>query len=61
MAYLATLISVRGALEKGRIPMSVGIWWVHGIFLLIGLVLLFWEPLCLRLASWHTARRLRHG
>ncbi|MDV7210676.1 LPS export ABC transporter permease LptF [Azotobacter beijerinckii] len=61
MAYLATLISVRGALEKGRIPMLIGLWWVHGIFLLIGLGLLFWEPLSLRLASRRAARGPSHG
>jgi len=61
MAYLAMLISVRSALEKGKIPMSIGIWWVHGIFLLIGLLLLFWDSLCLRLASRRAVRGASHG
>ena len=29
----------RGALEKGQIPPNVGLWWVHGVFLLVGLVI----------------------
>lgn len=53
MAYLALLIAMRGQLEKGRLPVALGLWWVHGLFLGIGLLLLYWEPLRLK---W-TARR----
>ena len=51
MAYLTILIAARGALEKGKLPASLGLWWVHGIFLVIGLGLLYWEPLQLKRAS----------
>ena len=51
MAYLTMLISVRGALEKGKIPIALGMWWVHGLFLLIGLGLMYWEPLRLKMAA----------
>ncbi|MHC6227157.1 LPS export ABC transporter permease LptF [Pseudomonas sp. X10] len=51
MAYLTMLISVRGALEKGKLPIALGMWWVHGLFLAIGLLLLYWEPLRLKLAA----------
>ena len=51
MAYLTILIAARGALEKGKLPASLGLWWVHGIFLVIGLGLLYWEPLKLKRAS----------
>lgn len=51
MAYLTILIAARGALEKGKLPMALGMWWVHLIFLAIGLALLYWEPLRLNLAS----------
>ena len=61
MAYLTILISARGALEKGRIPAALGLWWVHGIFLLIGLGLMYWEPLQLRRASRRAARGLDHA
>ncbi|MFC0711463.1 LPS export ABC transporter permease LptF [Azorhizophilus paspali] len=61
MAYLATLIAVRGELDKGKIPMLIGLWWVHGVFLLIALGLLFWEPLHLQLARRRAERSLNHG
>ena len=55
MAYLTILISARGALEKGKIPPALGLWWVHAIFLFIGLGLLYWEPLRLKMASRRAA------
>ncbi|WP_249677327.1 LPS export ABC transporter permease LptF [Pseudomonas abieticivorans] len=51
MAYLTILVAARGALEKGKIPASLGLWWVHVIFLVIGLGLMYWEPLRLNMAS----------
>lgn len=45
MTYLALLVAARGALDKGRIPPVLGLWWVHGIFFLIGMLMLYWEPL----------------
>ncbi|WPO99278.1 LPS export ABC transporter permease LptF [Pseudomonas sp. HR96] len=61
MAYLTILISARGALEKGRLPQSLGLWWVHAIFLVIGLGLMYWEPMRLKRASRRAARELRHA
>ncbi|PKA69143.1 lipopolysaccharide export system permease protein [Pseudomonas baetica] len=55
MAYLTILIAARGALEKGKIPPALGLWWVHAIFLVIGLGLLYWEPLRLKMASRRAA------
>lgn len=51
MAYLTMLIAARGALEKGKLPIELGLWWVHGLFLAIGLGLMYWEPLQLKRAS----------
>ncbi|MBB3101917.1 LPS export ABC transporter permease LptF [Azomonas macrocytogenes] len=45
MAYLASLIAVRGALNKGKLPLSLGFWWVHLLFLSIGLILFYWESI----------------
>lgn len=53
MAYLGLLIAARGALDKGRLPAALGLWWVHGIFFAIGLLLLYWE----RLSLWWARRR----
>ncbi|WP_245931834.1 LPS export ABC transporter permease LptF [Marinomonas aquiplantarum] len=33
--YLALLIWGRTGLEKGKLPMQYGLWWIHGIFLLL--------------------------
>jgi len=61
MAYLSMLIAARGQLDKGKIPMALGLWWVHGIFLSVGLLLLYWEPLRLKWAARRSAREVAHG
>jgi len=61
MAYLSILIAARGALDKGKIPAALGLWWVHGIFLAIGLGLLYWEPLRLKMASRRSALEVARG
>ncbi|AWY42949.1 LPS export ABC transporter permease LptF [Pseudomonas putida] len=61
MAYLTILIAARGALDKGKIPAALGLWWVHGLFLVIGLGLLYWEPLQLKLASRRAALEVARG
>jgi len=53
MAYLGLLIAARGALDKGRLPAALGLWWVHGIFFAVGMLLLYWE----RLSLWWASRR----
>lgn len=45
MAYLSLLIATRGAIDKGRLSPSIGLWPVHLLFLALGLLLAFWEPL----------------
>jgi len=61
MTYLALLIAVRGALDKGRLPMALGLWWVHGLFLAIGLLMLFWEPIRLRMKKRHAQLEVARG
>jgi lipopolysaccharide export system permease protein len=61
MAYLTILIAARGALERGKIPMSLGLWWVHLLFLGIGLLLLYWETLRLKFASRRSTQEVAHG
>lgn len=41
--YLGGLTVAKSYVEQERIPVDVGVWWVHGLFLLIGLVLLLWN------------------
>jgi lipopolysaccharide export system permease protein len=61
MAYLTILIAARGALERGKIPMVLGLWPVHAVFLAIGLVLLYWERLRLMIASRRDAQEVARG
>ena len=61
MAYLTILISARGSLEKGKLSPLLGLWWVHGIFLMIGLGLLYWEPLRLKMMSHRGQKELARG
>ncbi|MBR7888929.1 LPS export ABC transporter permease LptF [Marinomonas sp. A79] len=37
--YIALLIWGRTGLEKGKIPISLGLWWIHGLFILVGALL----------------------
>ncbi|ABC28766.1 predicted Permease [Hahella chejuensis KCTC 2396] len=41
ITYLGLLIASRKSLEKERISEWIGMWWVHGTFLAIALVLMF--------------------
>jgi lipopolysaccharide export system permease protein len=61
MVYLSMLIAARGALDKGKIPLQLGLWWVHGLFALIGFVLLYWEPLRLKWAGRRAAQEVARG
>nr|WP_298148190.1 LPS export ABC transporter permease LptF [uncultured Pseudomonas sp.] len=61
MAYLSLLIAARGALDKGRIPPALGLWWVHGVFLVIGLLMLYWDAMRLKLASLRDRREVARG
>ncbi|AMO55892.1 permease [Endozoicomonas montiporae] len=47
--YLALLMFARSAVDDQRIPASIGVWWVHAIYLAIGLLLVSQETLQLKL------------
>ena len=55
LSYLASLMAAKGAVEKGSIPGSAGILWVHIPFMLIALGLNLWPQLQL----WRTKRRMQ--
>nr|WP_314562506.1 LPS export ABC transporter permease LptF [uncultured Pseudomonas sp.] len=61
MAYLTILIIARGSIEKGKLSPTLGLWWIHGIFLLIGLGLLYWEPIRLNMLSRRGQKELARG
>ncbi len=41
--YIVVLIFMRSALEEKKIPASMGMWWVHLVFLSLGIVLLYFD------------------
>ncbi|MDE1460632.1 LPS export ABC transporter permease LptF [Spartinivicinus poritis] len=43
LVYLALLIGAKGAVEDGKIP-PAGLWGVHGLFLLVAMLILAYEP-----------------
>ena len=49
LGYLMLLANGRAAIEKGEATPLSGIWWVHGLFLCLALVLLFGPQLVRRL------------
>lgn len=56
MIYLLALNAGRDALAKGKLPDMLGLWWVHALFLVIGLLLLFGGDYR---RKWMQRRRLR--
>ena len=61
MAYLSLLVAARSALDKGKIPIELGLWPVHALFLLIGLLLVYWQPIQLRVTQWRANKETQHA
>jgi len=53
--YSVLLSAARDGIEKGQIPLEWGMWWVHGVFLIIALCLLFGADVWRRLRSQSAA------
>jgi lipopolysaccharide export system permease protein len=45
ICYLVALSAARSGIETGKLPESLGLWWVHGLFILLAAVLFFSEDL----------------
>jgi len=43
LAYVSLLISSQEWIAKGKINAGIGLWWVHGLFFAIAMLLLSWE------------------
>lgn len=41
IVYLVLLNAARDSIEKGGLPLEIGMWWVHGLFLLLAVILLY--------------------
>lgn len=52
LIYANLLAAGRGWLERGQVPEIVGLWWVHGLFLAAGGLMLFFQ-----LGRWRRWRR----
>ncbi len=39
LSYLIILSNMKAAIEKGKINADLGVWWVHGVFFLIAVIL----------------------
>jgi lipopolysaccharide export system permease protein len=61
MAYLTLLTYARGWLENGKTPLVLGLWWIHAMFLAVGLALLYWEPLRLKMQSRRSMKEMARG
>ena len=53
--YLALLMSARGAVDDGRLSTSIGLWWVHGMYLIIALLMYCYEPVARKISRWRAA------
>ncbi|WP_100656686.1 LPS export ABC transporter permease LptF [Alteromonas flava] len=40
LGYFLLLLASRRVLEDGKIPVQIGLWWVHGVMLIIGITLI---------------------
>lgn len=49
--YVVCLSAARSALEDGRIPMSLGLWWIHGIYISLILLIYNWPKVKATFAS----------
>jgi len=54
MVYYTTLITARKWMEQGDTPEWLGLWWLHGIFLSIGLFLMYWPKVK---RNWQAKKR----
>jgi lipopolysaccharide export system permease protein len=54
MVYYTTLITARKWMEQGDTPEWMGLWWLHGIFLALGVALMYWPTIVLK---WHGRKR----
>ena len=39
LIYLVLLNASKGALEEGKLPVNLGLWWVHAVFIVLALIL----------------------
>ena len=57
MMYITVLSALRGMLAKGEFNPVLGMWWVHGIYALIGLGLIFIPEMKIRYALTKSSKK----
>ncbi len=61
MVYYTTLITARKWMEQGVTPMWLGLWWLHALFLSIGLLLMYIPVLQGKLAARRRIKAMNAG
>lgn len=61
MVYYTMLITARKWMEKGQTPEWLGLWWLHGIFIALGILLMYWPSIMLKLSRVRASRRDRRA
>lgn len=54
--YLVVLNAAREAIIDEKLPQALGMWWIHGVFLGLALLLLYGGDCLRRLAAWRSAK-----
>ena len=49
LVYLLSLSAARSMVEEQQIPVGIGIWWVHALFLVGAIVLLYADDMARKL------------
>ena len=52
---------MRGQVDAGKLPPALGLWWVHALFLAIGLLLIYRESLWLKWMARRVAKEAARG
>lgn len=55
ISYVVLIGAARNSIDKAKLT-PIGLWSVHGVYLLLGLVLLSWDELMLRWQAWRSQR-----
>ena len=59
MVYYTMLITARKWMEQGQTPQWLGLWWLHGIFILTGVILMLWPSFMMKLSRLRAERNER--
>lgn len=59
--YANLLGAARLWVERGEVPAVIGLWWVHGLLVVIALTMLWWQGAHLTLGGWFRPSRRRAG